>query len=96
MELCEQGGLDHGQLMMVYQHHEHVDGTGYPVRILKDEIHPWARILSVVDVFDTMTAKRPEHAAATPESVLHYQLQHAGTRFDGGYVQCWNSAMSKA
>jgi HD-GYP domain-containing protein (c-di-GMP phosphodiesterase class II) len=96
MELCAQEGLEHGQLMMVYQHHEHVDGTGYPVGILKDEIHPWARILTVVDVFDTMTAKRPDLAAATPENVLHYQLQHAGTRFDGDYVQCWNSAMSKA
>ena len=96
MELCGQGSLGHGQLMMVYQHHEHVDGTGYPVGILKDEIHPWARILSVGDVFDTMTAKRPGHAAATPESALHYLSQHAGTRFDGDYVQCWNSAMSKA
>ena len=32
IELCQNSELDFGQLMMVYQHHEHVDGTGYPVR----------------------------------------------------------------
>ena len=68
--------------MMVYQHHEHVDGTGYPVRVLKDEIHPWARMLAIVDVFDTMTAKRPDRRPATPENVLEYQRQQAGTHFD--------------
>lgn len=95
-ELCEHSDLDFGQLMMVYQHHEHVDGTGYPVRVLQDEIHPWARMLSIVNTFDLMTAKRPNRHPATPESVLQYQRQHAGTRFDGDYVECWIAAMSRA
>jgi HD-GYP domain-containing protein (c-di-GMP phosphodiesterase class II) len=95
-ELCRNSDLEFGQLMMVYQHHEHVDGTGYPVRVLKDEIHPWARMLTIVDVFDSMTARRPHHMSATPESVLAYQRQQAGTRFDGDFVECWISAMTKA
>ena len=94
-DLCDNSDFEFGQLMMVYQHHEHVDGTGYPVRILKDEIHPWARMLSIVDVFDTMTAGRPNRRPATPESVLEYQRQQAGTHFDGDYVECWISAMTK-
>jgi HD-GYP domain-containing protein (c-di-GMP phosphodiesterase class II) len=95
-ELCGNSNLDFGQLMMVYQHHEHVDGSGYPVRIPKDEIHPWARMLSIVDVFDTMTARRSGEDPATPESVFEYQRQQAGTRFDGDYVECWILAMTKA
>jgi HD-GYP domain-containing protein (c-di-GMP phosphodiesterase class II) len=95
-ELCNSSSLDFGQLMMVYQHHEHVDGTGYPVRVPQDEIHPWARMLSIVDVFDTMTARRSGEEPATPESVFEYQRQQAGTRFDGEYVECWISAMTKA
>jgi HD-GYP domain-containing protein (c-di-GMP phosphodiesterase class II) len=95
-DLCQNSDLDYGQLMMVYQHHEHVDGTGYPVRVLQDEIHPWARMLSIVDVFDTMTAKRPNRPPVTPESVLEYQRQQAGTRFDGDIVECWISVMTKA
>jgi HD-GYP domain-containing protein (c-di-GMP phosphodiesterase class II) len=95
-ELCQKPGLNFGQLMMVYQHHERVDGSGYPVRILKDEIHPWARILAIVDVFDSMTAKRANGRPATPEHVLDYQRQQAGKQFDGEFVECWISAMTKA
>jgi HD-GYP domain-containing protein (c-di-GMP phosphodiesterase class II) len=94
-ELCETSGLDFGQLMMVYQHHEHVDGTGYPVCVQQKEIHPWARMLAVVDVFDTMTARRPDRLRPTPEHVLHYQQQLAGTHFDREVVECWVSAMNK-
>jgi len=96
IELCQDRSFEFGQLMMVYQHHERVDGTGYPVRILKEEIHPWARMLAVVDVFDSMTARRPNRPTATPESVLDHLRQQAGTRFDGEYVECWISAMTKA
>jgi HD-GYP domain-containing protein (c-di-GMP phosphodiesterase class II) len=81
--------------MMVYQHHEHMDGTGYPVRLTKDEIHPWARMLAVVDVFDTMTARRPDRRVASPTRVLEYQTQMAGTHFDREVVECWVSAMNK-
>ena len=95
-ELYEKSDLDFGQLMMVYQHHEHVDGTGYPVRVLKGEIHPWARMLTIVDVFDSLTARRPNHVPATPQSVFEYQRQQAGARFDGEFVECWISAMTKA
>lgn len=94
-ELCDQTGLDFGQLMMVYQHHERVDGTGYPVGVPYDEIHVWARLLAVVDVFDSMTARRPYRRSATPEDVLNYQLRQAGTHFDREVIECWVSAMNK-
>jgi HD-GYP domain-containing protein (c-di-GMP phosphodiesterase class II) len=94
-ELCDQTGLDFGQLMMVYQHHERVDGAGYPVGIPHDEIHVWARLLAVVDVFDSMTARRPYRRSATPEDVLDYQRRQAGTHFDHEVVECWVSAMNK-
>ena len=68
VELYEKSDLEYGQLMMVYQHHERIDGTGYPVRVLQDEIHPWARMLAVVDVFDTMTAKRPRGNRPRPNT----------------------------
>jgi HD-GYP domain-containing protein (c-di-GMP phosphodiesterase class II) len=94
-ELCEQRDLDFGQLMMVYQHHEHVDGSGYPVRIQGTEIHPWARMLAVVNVFDTMTAARSAGRPVTPEHVLEQQLHLAGKHFDHEVVECWVSAMKK-
>jgi len=94
-ELCRHSDLDFGQLMIVYQHHERVDGTGYPVGIPHDEIHPWARLLAVVDVFDSMTARRPYRRSATPEHALEYLRRSAGTHFDQEVVECWVSAMNK-
>jgi HD-GYP domain-containing protein (c-di-GMP phosphodiesterase class II) len=94
-ELCEQLKFEFGQLMMVYQHHEHVDGTGYPVGVTCDEIHPWARMLAVVDVFDAITAKRPYRRSVTPGHALDYQRQCAGTHLDREVVECWVSAMNK-
>jgi HD-GYP domain-containing protein (c-di-GMP phosphodiesterase class II) len=95
VEICDRPGLEFAQLMMVYQHHERIDGRGFPVRILGDEIHPWAKLLSVVNVFDVMTTKRAGGRPASLKQVLDYQRQQAGTQFDPEMVQCWISVMSK-
>jgi HD-GYP domain-containing protein (c-di-GMP phosphodiesterase class II) len=96
VELCDRPGLEFAQLMVVYQHHERIDGCGYPVRIPGDEIHPWAKLLSVVNVFDGMTAKRANRRPAKLENVLEYQRQQAGKQFDPEIVKCWTSLMSKS
>jgi HD-GYP domain-containing protein (c-di-GMP phosphodiesterase class II) len=95
VELCDRPGLEFGQLMMVYQHHERVDGRGFPVRILGDEIHPWAKLLSVANVFDGMTSKRGNLRPASVEHVLDFQQHQAGTQFDPEVVKCWISLMSR-
>jgi HD-GYP domain-containing protein (c-di-GMP phosphodiesterase class II) len=95
VELCDRPGLEFGQLMMVYQHHERIDGRGYPVRVLGDEIHPWTKLLSVVNVFDEMTTRRGNRRAATLQQALEYQRQQAGTQFDPEVVKCWISVMEK-
>jgi HD-GYP domain-containing protein (c-di-GMP phosphodiesterase class II) len=93
-ELCQRTEFEFGQLMMVYQHHERVDGTGYPVRVLQDEIHPWARLLSIVDVFDALTARRCYRERSTINSALDYLQQRSGTHFDPEILECWVSSMT--
>jgi HD-GYP domain-containing protein (c-di-GMP phosphodiesterase class II) len=95
-ELCGRPDMVFGQLMMVYQHHEHVDGKGYPVRVLADEIHPWARLLAVVDVFDALTGKRPYRRAISPQAALDHLRAKAGLQFDREVVECWTAAMQQA
>ena len=41
------------------EHHERLDGTGYPLKLSGEAIHPLSRICAVVDSFDAMTAFRP-------------------------------------
>lgn len=45
--------------MGVLCHHENEDGTGYPLGLTGDKIHPFAKILHVVDVYDALSSKRP-------------------------------------
>jgi HD-GYP domain-containing protein (c-di-GMP phosphodiesterase class II) len=44
--------------VITLQHHEREDGTGYPFGLKGDEIHDYARICSIADVFDALTSKR--------------------------------------
>ena len=95
-ELCRRPGVTFEQLMMVYQHHERINGKGYPVGVITDDIHPWARMLAVVDVFDAMTGTRPYRRPATAQEAMSYIKQNAGTQFDEEVVQCWNLAMTQS
>ena len=84
---CED--LNWRQLMMVYQHHERCGGQGYPVGLPRDEIHPWARLCAVADVFDALTQDRPYHKGELSRDVLEYLDRQAGRVFDEEMVQCW-------
>ena len=78
-----------GQLMMVYQHHERVDGRGYPTGIVGEEIHPWARICAVVDVYEALTSHRPYRSPLPRRRVLEIQAKDSGTAFDAEVLACW-------
>ncbi len=51
----------HPCIPIVRNHHERWDGTGYPDRLAKTDIHLLARIVAVADAFDAMTSNRPYH-----------------------------------
>jgi HD-GYP domain-containing protein (c-di-GMP phosphodiesterase class II) len=90
-ELCRFDALSHGQLMMAYQHHEWVDGRGYPVGITSEEIHPWAKICAVADVFEALTGKRPYRKPEPVAKVIDYLIESAGRQFDGDLVERWSA-----
>jgi HD-GYP domain-containing protein (c-di-GMP phosphodiesterase class II) len=94
-DLCDRGDVNEGQLLMVYSHHERIDGTGYPVGMVGDEIHPWARLLAVVDVFDAVTSARPYRVPMALPQALEFLQRNAGTHFDPEMVACWTSMMKK-
>jgi HD-GYP domain-containing protein (c-di-GMP phosphodiesterase class II) len=94
-ELCERNDMTHEQLMIVYQHHERYDGQGYPVGFQGEEIHPWARMLAIVDVFDAMTGTRPYRRPCSAQDAVDYICRNAGTHFDPEMAKCWNSIMTR-
>ncbi len=76
---------------IVYQHHERMDGSGYPRGLKDDEILLEARILSVADVVEAMTSHRPYRAAYGIEKALEEIEKYKGKYYDPKTVDaCFN------
>lgn len=56
--LLEGLGLAEAILRGIGEHHERVDGEGYPARLAGSDIHPFGRLLSLADVYDALTSRR--------------------------------------
>jgi HD-GYP domain-containing protein (c-di-GMP phosphodiesterase class II) len=67
---------------MVLQHHERLDGSGYLQGLKGDAIIIEARILSVADVVEAMSAHRPYRAALGVEAALEEIIKQRGICFD--------------
>jgi HD-GYP domain-containing protein (c-di-GMP phosphodiesterase class II) len=72
--------------MAVLQHHERLDGSGYPSGLSGEEIIIEARILGVADVVEAMSSHRPYRAALGLESALAEISKGSNTLFDSGVV----------
>jgi response regulator RpfG family c-di-GMP phosphodiesterase len=65
-----------------HQHHEKYDGEGYPQGLVGDNIHIFARIVAVADVFDALTHKRCYKEAWPIDQVIKTMNESSGTHFD--------------
>ena len=71
---------------MVRQHHERLDGSGYPRGLAGDQILLEARIIAVADTVEAMASHRPYRPALSLDASLAEIGQHAGTRYDSDVV----------
>lgn len=71
---------------IVYQHHERLDGSGYPKRLKKDEILLEARILAVSDVLESMSSHRPYREALGLDRAVEELQEGSGLRYDSKVV----------
>ena len=72
---------------VIHQHHERLDGSGYPFGIKEQLIHPWARILAVADVVDAMMSHRPYRPKLSVHDTINELLQGRNTLYDGTIVE---------
>lgn len=64
------------------QHHEKYDGSGYPKKLAGEDIHIFARIATLADVFDALTTRRKYKRAFTVEESLDIITEGTGKHFD--------------
>ncbi len=67
---------------IIRQHHERLDGSGYPNGLMGDSILPEARVLAVADVLEAMCSHRPHRTAPGPEAALNEISKGRGTLYD--------------
>ncbi|MEW6542389.1 MAG: HD-GYP domain-containing protein [Nitrospirota bacterium] len=78
--LSKTTGLREEAIKPALEHHERVDGTGYPYQRKRDELSLFGLISSVVDIYDAITSDRVYHKAMPPSQALQflYQLGQQG------------------
>jgi len=72
---------------IVAQHHERMDGSGYPLGIKGDDILIEARILAVADVLEAMCSHRPYRPSLGIEAALHELENNSGILYDSDVVE---------
>jgi HD-GYP domain-containing protein (c-di-GMP phosphodiesterase class II) len=85
--LRELGGFAAPVHALVGEHHERLDGAGYPLGRTEAELTIGPRILAVCDVYDALVSDRVYRDAWTPERALALLREQSGSAFDPGCVE---------
>ncbi|MFY0545261.1 HD-GYP domain-containing protein [Brevibacillus sp. H7] len=64
------------------QHHERFDGTGYPRQLADKQIHEYAQIVAIADVFDALISPRPFRKSYTPNEATEFLFAAGNSFFD--------------
>lgn len=88
-------GLSKSAMLAIEQHHERINGSGYPKKLSGEMINKYARLLAIVDAFDAMTTERPHQKAKSaaqalkvilnPDNGFDLKLANAFTKCVGVY-----------
>ncbi len=93
--LCDQEGMDPLAIDMTLNHHERLDGKGYPNGISGDEISLPARICSVVDIYDALSSARPYRGPIPPCKVLEMMSEDVGSAIDSTVFEAWRRVLGR-
>lgn len=79
-------GIGELAIITAAEHHERMDGSGYPEGLKGDEISIYGRMVAITDVYDAITADRVYHQGMTPTQGLKKLLEWSGTHLDQALV----------
>jgi HD-GYP domain-containing protein (c-di-GMP phosphodiesterase class II) len=79
--------INEGVKLSALQHHEREDGSGYPLGIRGDKIHPYSKIIAITDMFHAMTTDRFHKKGTSPYLVLEQLFNEAFGKMDPALIQ---------
>jgi HD-GYP domain-containing protein (c-di-GMP phosphodiesterase class II) len=69
-------GIDKKILLMCVQHHEHLDGSGYPKKLKGKDIFPLSQIISVSEMYDALVSRKPYcKSISTSQALLYFYMK---------------------
>ncbi len=81
--------------VIILQHHERLDGSGYPNKLKGDEICLEAKIIAVVDTYDAMTSDRPYRKGMDPKVAFAEIKSLVGKHYDEKIVNCFEEVLKE-
>jgi len=94
-EMCLPLKLPECVLKIIRNHHENLDGTGYPDGLSSSELSLFHRIAAVADSFDAMCSRRAYRGQMELDHILAELTKHAGTQFDPVVVEKLKDSMDE-
>lgn len=82
-------GLSDKISRIICQHHEKWDGSGYPIGLKNYDIEIGARIISIADVYDALTANRVYRKRFMPHEAAEYLMAQNESQFDPRIIKCF-------
>jgi len=87
-DLLAKAGLANEEVeAVVRQHHERLDGSGFPLHLKGEEISLWARICAIADLYDVLTSDRPGYQRQTGLAAAQYMMRDLAGQFDQGLLR---------
>lgn len=74
--------IDEEICLIVLEHHENIDGSGYPDSKREHNIRDFSKIVAIADVYDALTSDRPYRLAKTPMEAIEFIMANAYVKFD--------------
>ncbi len=78
---------------VAYTHHERLDGKGFPQGLKSKQISPYARMIAIVDQYDSLTIDKPNKQGMTHYDAMTQILSKVGTYFDETLVNSFNQCI---
>lgn len=88
-------GLSEGAILAALQHHEREDGSGYPLSLKKENIHQYAKIVAIADIFHAMISKRSFREEFSPFQAIEQIFMDGFGKLDPVIVRVFINNITK-
>lgn len=80
--LCKYSDISNNAKIIALQHHERLDGSGYPKGIKSEDITTYSKIVAISDVYDALTAERCYRKSMSNKEAYEIIISDVGSKFD--------------